>query len=84
MRNRGQNLGYQEEKKICLNLENREKEEKVFYTILKIKRKRERTGWSLTQYQVRQEIFIFQQEPSNSRRRDRMIIFAEQFRSNVL
>ena len=36
MRNRGQNLGYQEEKKICLNLENREEKEKLFFKILTI------------------------------------------------
>ena len=41
MRNRGQNLGYQEEKKIFLNLENREEKEKLLFKILKIeKRKR--------------------------------------------
>ena len=40
MRNRGKNLGYQEEKKIFLNLENREEKEKVFYKILKIERRK--------------------------------------------
>ena len=41
MRNKGQNLGYQEKKKIFLHLENREEKEKVLYKILKIeKRKR--------------------------------------------
>ena len=40
MRNRGQNLGYQEEKKIFLNLENREEKEKVFYKILEIERRK--------------------------------------------
>ena len=40
MRNRGQNLGYQEKKKIFLNLENQEREEKVFYKILKIERRK--------------------------------------------
>ena len=40
MRNRGQNLGYQEKKKIFLNLENREEKEKVFYKILKIERRK--------------------------------------------
>ena len=41
MRNRGQNLGYQEKKKIFLNLENRARKEKVFYKILKIGGERE-------------------------------------------
>ena len=36
----GTNLGYQEEKKILLNLENQEKKEKVFYKILKIERRK--------------------------------------------
>ena len=40
MRNRGQNLGYQEKKKSFLNLENREEKEKVFYKILKIERRK--------------------------------------------
>ena len=40
MRNRGKNLGYQEEKKIFLNLENREEKEKLFYKILKIERRK--------------------------------------------
>ena len=40
MRNKGQNLGYQEKKKIFLNLENREEKEKVLYKILKIERRK--------------------------------------------
>ena len=40
MRNRGQNLGYQEKKEFFLNLENREEKEKVFYKILKIERRK--------------------------------------------
>ena len=40
MRNRGQNLGYQEEKKIFLNLENREEKEKLLFKIFKIERRK--------------------------------------------
>ena len=40
MRNGGQNLGYQEKKKIFSNPENQEEKEKVFYKILKIKRRK--------------------------------------------
>ena len=40
MRNRGQNLGYQEKKKIFLNLENQEEKEKVLNKILNIERRK--------------------------------------------
>ena len=57
MRNRGKNLGYQEEKKIFLNLENREEKEKVFYKILKIERRKRNCSANLENQEEKGKLF---------------------------
>ena len=57
MRNRGKNLGYQEEKKIFLNLENREEKEKVFYKILKIERRKRNCSANLENREEKGKLF---------------------------
>jgi len=57
MRNRGQNLGYHEKKKIFLNLDNREGKEKVFFKILKIERRKRNCPTNLENREEKEKLF---------------------------
>ena len=57
MRNRGKNCEYQEEKKIFLNLENREEKGKVFYKILKIERRKRNCSANLENREEKEKLF---------------------------